>query len=384
MIHDRGPRCRLYPDGFQCWKQAGHSDPCESYEQQLGLRRNPSTGEATVPSVPSADGSTGNRAGAPGRDDAPAAGEAAIPAEPAATTTIPVAPDTPEWLDVRARYAVNASSAAALFGESPWETLRDVAAQKLGIVKADPWDRTPATEAGHAVEPALIDWLSHRYQMPFEKPQCVYARGHIAASLDGRHADPSTRIGAEAKWTSRTIHRIPRHWWWQAQAQMYAADLLLIVFGVLDANGFESHEVRIDERAQAALHDAAETFAAYLDMGMLPDPVPPPLPDTAVPVDAQLWAEWLAAKADADRSKKRLDDARKALEESVADAMATWTPGTKAGAVIEGQVVGTWRVDKPSRHVPAAALRKHAPDLFDQLAEEGDPRLVLTPTKESA
>lgn len=144
--------------------------------------------------------------------------------------TLDYPPDLDDWLDLRAPY-FNASMAAALFGEHPYESLGDVVTQKLTGKRVE---ENAAMRRGTAMEPYIRDVASDILSRKLILPPKLYGCGPMLATLDAIDPD-EPEIHVEIKTTTDWIGAdAPRYWYWQAIAQMGCYGSRRVIFAYLD------------------------------------------------------------------------------------------------------------------------------------------------------
>ena len=101
------------------------------------------------------------------------------------------------------------------------------------------------------LEPAIANWWSDDHGLAVVEPDVLYVRGSIMATLDRRIVGNDTDA-VEVKSTAKYVSRPERYWWWQCQAQCYAADLERVHLAVLDASmSLSNYVVERDDEAIA-------------------------------------------------------------------------------------------------------------------------------------
>lgn len=132
---------------------------------------------------------------------------------------------SPEWLIWRQK-GLGASDIAALFGDSPYKTKRDLWIEKSGLGSPDDEDRSYIYRKGHETEAEIRQMFQEHTKIEIN-PTCFEREEIFLASLDGY--DKSLGI-LEAKLVGKEALQkaaqgeIPRHHWIQIQAQLHASD----------------------------------------------------------------------------------------------------------------------------------------------------------------
>lgn len=131
---------------------------------------------------------------------------------------------TPQWHEWR-RTGVGASDVAALFDQSPYKTLRDLAFEKAGLGEPDDEDKAFIFRRGHQVEAMLRKELSKFTKIEL-LPAC-FEKGRLLGSLDGY--DKSFGV-MESKLVGKDVLKkakggeIPEHHRLQIQSQLESSD----------------------------------------------------------------------------------------------------------------------------------------------------------------
>ena len=150
------------------------------------------------------------------------------------------------WLRVRHAY-FNASAAATLYGEHPFQTLTGVVHTKLAPF-GGPGVDNPATRRGRHLEPAIANWWAEEHHLDLYEPTVLYAAFPLLATLDRRIVGRN-REAVEIKTTSHVVTEPAPYWVWQVQAQMACAELDRVHLAVLDA-----HDAAADVHRRARRH----------------------------------------------------------------------------------------------------------------------------------
>lgn len=129
-----------------------------------------------------------------------------------------LAPNTPEWLEARAKYRT-ASEAAIVLGISPFTTREKFKLIKAGLAKQF---YSKAMQQGHEQEAQIRQWANVTFNKNFVEE--VWVNGSYLASLDGIDGDTVVEI----KTSSHTYNKIksgevPDYYAVQIQQQMYCS-----------------------------------------------------------------------------------------------------------------------------------------------------------------
>lgn len=241
--------------------------------------------------------------------------------------------------DSNKRCVVGASEVAVIMGQSPYETITDLAIRKL--LPPEVTDTNDAMERGNVLEPALIAHAEKKLNEPLLVPKVMYLHGRIIATLDARSKTNLDRL-VEAK-TNNTYmlgNPLPASWMWQAQAQMFCTGATEVIFVILDKSmrlGFET--VYRSEELIESMVAQVELFCEAIDEERLPtdDPLTAPQvsllhPEAAGEVELDgngiaLIEEWQAIK----HAIKDLEDQEKELKDALANTLLDKEFGTVAG-----------------------------------------------------
>lgn len=184
---------------------------------------------------------------------------------------------SPEWHERRRRTAdgekkrviFGASEIPALMGVSPFQTLQDLAVQKIAPLRKS--DSNAATERGHILEPALIEHCRKTYNADVVLPDVMFRRDRIVATLDGLEYEedrPYRVFEAKTTMAYSCDDPLPATFFWQGQAQLDATGADKVVFVCLDRFmriGF--WELLPDLSAIDQMREQAEKIGSKLDSG---------------------------------------------------------------------------------------------------------------------
>lgn len=130
-----------------------------------------------------------------------------------------VAPNTPEWLELRKGFRT-ASEAAIVLGISPFTTPKKFKQIKAGVAKQF---YSKAMALGHEKEEMIREWAEERLGKKFLEE--IWTCGKYLASLDGRASDGTV---LEIKCSSHTYNSLtngemPEHYLSQIQQQLFCS-----------------------------------------------------------------------------------------------------------------------------------------------------------------
>lgn len=298
------------------------------------------------------------------------------------TTTIPKPTDRQEWLNLRRPYA-NASDAGVYMGCHPFRTLADLAVEKL---TGEDTATNRAMDRGNRLEDAVAEWWAAENLVSVHSPQVMYLNGRVLATLD-RRIDGNDTDGVEVKTTSQHVDRVEPYWWWQAQAQCHAADLLRVHFAVLDGSmDLACYTVERDDEAIAALLAEVGRVWSFLDLGMVPEGAEVGADHTARLYPQHTAGEFVEADDDLLAVVERWAEARERRlaaekeEEAAKDLLLPRIAGAE-GVQRNGLPVLTWRASKATTKPDWKALEADHPDLVAKYRREVPGARRLLPVK---
>ena len=270
-----------------------------------------------------------------------------------------------KWLqqrhrDERGRCIIGGSEVSTVMLANDYESPTDLAIRKL-----QPPVVTEANDAmmrGNFLEPALITYASAKMERRLITPSIMYLRDRIICTLDAiatpDQCDPDALDHVvECKTNNRWSlnDEIPNSWWWQAQAQMYATQMNVVSFAVLDSKlRLGMFDVQRNDDAIATMVQEVEAFCRAIDDNKLPtgpsltmEQVAAlyPKPDGTVELSADVLQdieEWNAIKD----AIKQLEADEKRIKDKLADALREGEFGTINGAkVLSYKAQTTRRLD---------------------------------------
>lgn len=280
-------------------------------------------------------------------------------------TTIAKPEDRGEWLAARHHF-FNASSAGALYGVHPFQSLGDVAVEKLQPTAVDE-GQTEAMERGQRLEPFLLDWWGDHHGVQVITPDRLYIAGRLMATIDGEPVGESD-VWIEAKTTSQRWDSVPDHVYWQVTAQAAASGKGECHVVWIDADmAFKESIVTPDPAHVADVLERAERFMDWIDLGLTPEGVelsaehlarmfPEPVAGKFADVDdAGLTAivRWEQCRQARLAAEKAETEAKDEVARLIADA---------EGARYDGRLICTWKANKASEKFLAKAHEADAPE----------------------
>lgn len=316
------------------------------------------------------------------------------------------------WLWAR-RLGLGASETAAVLGLSKWKTPLGVYLDKID--ESPVVDEAPsvAAQIGTDMEDMVARWTVREWPELGKIGATPGLLGHaehdwMLATLDRllyrrgeRDGDPLGVL--EVKTTSRWNYEQnwvdgvpPGYVQVQVQQQLAVAGLETgwVACWVRDDRPENSlkEPFRID--ADPAVHDQLATYAgAWWERHVIGRTPPPAVVDDAplmnslhvpnldaepVTADDDMTAT-VAAWLDAKRRAKEAAEATKAAEVAMKDAMVA--AGSNAIARPDGQLLATWKANRPGRRLDTKALEADHPDLVAKYTKETAGAVVLRPVK---
>lgn len=279
-------------------------------------------------------------------------------------TLIPKPADRGAWLEERRPY-FNASAAAVLWDRHPFMTQAHYATSKLsGRDDAETRDM----RRGNVLEHPIAQWWAEDHGYEVYDPDVLYRCDHLLYTPDCCVADAEL---VEIKTARGYLHEPEVHWLDQCQAACLCADTPGIHLVWFDSTlDYGYLWVERDEAWGQAIYDAAATFMAFIDMGMVPEGVQltyeqqtkvHPLATVAKAVlddDSYQWVQALATARAARLAAERDEERVKAeLARILGEAEEGWWRGAP---------VITWRNDRPSKRLDAKAMVAAYPELARQ------------------
>lgn len=250
---------------------------------------------------------------------------------------------TPEWLDWR-RGRMTASDQAALQGESPYKTRRDVWFEKAGLGEPEDEDRSWIFRRGHETEAELRELFSAHANIEI-MPTCFEKGDIYGASLDGydKHLGvfEAKLVGKEVLKTAKAKGEIPRHHWIQIQAQLHASDSDKAFWGgrAPTVKGGVVVEFGRDEKFIKKMCKDTEAFWQMLDSNTVPELTDQDTLFIIDPVQVALFKELASLK-----EKKDLIEGAYSELEAKAKALAVHAK-VKCGSATITEVLRAGSID---------------------------------------
>ena len=250
------------------------------------------------------------------------------------------------------KHSVGGSDVPAIAGLSPFKTAADIYLTKTAGVKPS---SSPAIEAGHKLESAVIDWAMDRLKIGDMKWSSANVRrtkrlnctkgGSVPAhaNLDFMFIAPEIgRCGLEAKttsigsnWGAEGTDEVPEHVLTQCLWQAVVAELDMIYVGVLIADrGFHFKMYEIDpaqyeEEIEDIVNVVGYFWNNHVMQDLPPDDTLPTIetmrkvirtPNKSVEINDDAVKVWLDAKENLDQARRNEADARKIVLNELKDA----------------------------------------------------------------
>lgn len=217
-----------------------------------------------------------------------------------------IAPNTQEWLDLRAKYRT-ASEAAIVLGISPFTKPVDFKLIKAGLKKQF---YSAAMRQGHELEAQVRQHASDHFGIDFKEE--VWTRGNYLASLDGIGDDTVLEIKvSDHSYNSLADGDVPEHYFAQVQQQLYCSGAkvgYLYVYSPKKDAYICSTPIEPMEMYMESIAEAWEKFDA-IEL------------DEYTPVDRSddgsiinLFGEYAGLKRKAEQIEKRMKDIKAKLE----------------------------------------------------------------------
>lgn len=286
-------------------------------------------------------------------------------------------PRSAEWLAAR-REGIGASDIAAVFGESPWVTPRQLWEAKLGIgeTKAE----SQAIKVGTALEPVIVDLFreqTHEYMATWPDIASIYADDDDDVCRASFDALDGSGFPVEIKATSHHWTRLPIQYEYQAMWQAGIARAPYTRVVALSGTSLQTVVVEHDpDWFDWARIEAREWWNRHILRGVPPAPAVgddmnsmfEPEVGAEVEVDPDLWDQYLDARA----REAQASDERAELEVALKAALGSATVGT-----CRGVRVVTWSPVKGRRALDRKALEAAHPELVEQFMVVGSPSRAL-------
>lgn len=240
---------------------------------------------------------------------------------------VPHEQGTPAWLEWR-KTGVGASEAAALYGESPYSTRRELWLAKKGLLPD--WfienDNDYIFNKGHEFEEQM---RAEYFAMTGEefKPLCVVHDTYefIIASLDGVFGNKifeAKLVSKEIKddIAKRGVEAIPRHHWIQMQQQLMVTEAMLCVYFAHDLNG---EAVVVEVFPDYEFHVSHEAKLIEFDQSIINNEEPPMTKDDFhFSDDHKSFEDLVALKATMDELDGQAEAAKAVYKAKMAEIVA--------------------------------------------------------------
>lgn len=276
------------------------------------------------------------------------------------------------WLQWR-QQGVGATDAAAIVGESKWDTALSVYAKKTGHIEAK--EQTSYQEWGNRIEPLLVDKLVEEFGYTDVKRGTLYTKGWAKCSLDGECSNSTgERIIIECK-TGRSASDwdpVPDGYYSQVQWQMFVTGYRKAHFSVL-IGGVDWFDrlVEYNEDYVNNMYEKCHKFWNDLLKGIKPpvsndgekdynalvairkdaDPKP------AKELDKETFATFVLARDNLDKAQAMYDKAKANLAYIMSDGSNLTYDGRTIAQFV--QRAGTQTIDKK-------LLAQLAPDIYEK------------------
>lgn len=189
--------------------------------------------------------------------------------------------DKPEWLQYR-KSGIGGSESASVLGVNPYQTRRELALSKLGIIGEQP--DNPAMERGRTMEPIISDLFTQRTGIELiTSPVSLRhpEHQHMLASFDRVTTDGETVV--EIKCPGLNVfgkskrEGLPISWLIQLQHYMAFPGIKRGIFVVFNAEKWEMlhFDQSPDPELQNQIIDITGEFWESLQRGEIPEDTPP-------------------------------------------------------------------------------------------------------------
>lgn len=301
---------------------------------------------------------------------------------------IPKSPDLATWLAQRwalptGEKLISASVAGAIYGEHPFVTPEQFAAELLAPNPPQPKPTNEFMDRGTRMESFLMGWANEKLGRFFETPTDLFVytedNARLIATLDGYDGSEVLEIKTTSReWTGE----LPRYWYFQGVQQAICANVDTVTWAVFDRTltlNIYVQTVTSDEKQEHIRH--ASEWLKAIDQGLTPEGVawtretvqtrfPQPTREVVElgPRAAELVAELNTVKAE----EKLITQKRERIEGDLCDLLGDAGTGT-----VNGEVVVTWK-SQSRRSLDQKALKEAHPDLVEQYTKESNFRVLRT------
>jgi len=216
-----------------------------------------------------------------------------------------IAPNTPEWLELRKGFRT-ASEAAIVMGLSPFQTPESFKLIKAGLKKQY---YSKAMQLGHELEAQVRKHAGDHFDLNFEEQ--IWTRGKYLASLDGIDGDTLVEIKVSDH-TYNALHDgdIPEYYHAQVQQQLHCSPAKVgYIYAYSPKKDAYIHSTPIEEQPDFMLtvEAAWEKFEAML--------VPEKIDFSDDGSVVNLFQEYEQLKRQADALKEQMDAIKAQLVE---------------------------------------------------------------------
>lgn len=300
-----------------------------------------------------------------------------------------------EWLAERGT-GIGGSEAAAVCGQSPWQTPLDVYMSKVGYLDgvgrgAD--DETPDMRRGTLLEPVVLQLYTDETGTVVRKPdKALVSREYpfMRANLDGiavghpiaieaktaRYKVPPGGGDLAKRWGDPWTAEIPLVYLFQCQHNMVVSDLEVchvpVLFGDFE---FAIYEVPADREFQKLMIEQEARFWEMVEARTPPDmvndadvskrwPISKPVQKKATREALEIGGHLLAVR----EYFKKLEAFKESLEAELKRIMED------AEELVAGEeTICSWKTAKSATRLDAKKLRADHPDLFAQYSYQAAP-----------
>lgn len=278
---------------------------------------------------------------------------------------------------------VSASAAAAIYGQHPFISPEQLAAELLAPEPPQPKAQSDAMERGTRMEGFLMDWANDKMGRFFVTPDVLYVycegTARLIATLDGFDGTEILEIKTTTReWTGE----LPFYWYIQGVQQAVCANADVVNWAIFDRTQtlhLYKQTVTSDEKAEHI--KAVGDWLESIDNGIPPMGVAWTKETVATrfpvvnrevveigPRAAELVTELNTVKTE----QKLMEERRDRLEAELCDLLGDAGTGT-----VNGEVVVTWK-NQSRRSLDQKALKEAHPDLVEQYTKESTFRVLRT------
>lgn len=218
-----------------------------------------------------------------------------------------VAPNTPEWLELRKQFRT-ASEAAIVLGISPWTTPEDFKLIKAGL-KTQYYNSN--MRRGHELEDQVRQHANDHFDKDFKEE--IWSKGKYLASLDGIDGDTLVEIKV-SDYTYEELEKgdVPEYYHVQVQQQLHCSPATkgyLYVYSPKRDAYIKSYAIEEDPAYHLKIEEAWEAFDKM------------PMPEGPINAEGdgdvmKLFHHFAYLKNQAEQIKEQMDDIRRQLIDS--------------------------------------------------------------------